>query len=361
LAKKRNITNIRIYPEEINGTGMADHEITGIDAQIQDGLDLEDLKTGKTSRRDFLKVFGFSLASTALLAACKRPVHKALPYIDQPPEITPGKSLYYATSFYDGHEYSGIIVKTRDGRPIKIEGNSLSPFNGEGTTARVQASVLSLYDDSRLKSPSVDQKPVSWDVADNQIINELAKINSSGGKVVLLTSSIISPSTVKLINEFGAGFGNFEWVRYDSVSYSAIIEANSICFHEEIIPDLKFQNADIVVSINADFLGTWLSPVHFIPGYVTRRKLDNGEKNMLRHIQFESGMSLTGSNADKRLKKKSFSRICTIGLLRRPGTGCYRMSLRSGRILRSLQMNWLRQKADPLLFPAPTMLISRLL
>jgi Fe-S-cluster-containing dehydrogenase component len=304
LAKKRNITNIRIYPEEINGTGMADHKITGIDAQIHDGLDLEDLKTGKTSRRDFLKVFGFSLASTALLAACKRPVHKALPYIDQPPEITPGKSLYYATSFYDGHEYSGIIVKTRDGRPIKIEGNSLSPFNGEGTTARVQASVLSLYDDSRLKSPSVDQKPVSWDVADNQIINELAKINSSGGKVVLLTSSIISPSTVKLINEFGAGFGNFEWVRYDSVSYSAIIEANSICFHEEIIPDLKFQNADIVVSINADFLGTWLSPVHFIPGYVTRRKLDNGEKNMLRHIQFESGMSLTGSNADKRLKIK---------------------------------------------------------
>src|SRR5450756_1852181 len=117
-----------------------------------------------TSRRDFLKVFGFSFASAALLASCKRPVQKALPYIIQPPEIIPGKSLYYATSFYDGHEYSGILVKTRDGRPIKIEGNNLSTFNREGTTARVQASILSLYDDARLKNPTADHLPVSWDI-----------------------------------------------------------------------------------------------------------------------------------------------------------------------------------------------------
>src|SRR5665647_2363877 len=111
-----------------------------------------------SSRRDFLKVFGFSLSSAALIASCKRPVQKAIPYLIHPPEITPGKSLFYATSFYDGHEYSGILVKTRDGRPIKIEGNNLSPFNREGTSARVQASVLSLYDDARLKSPSVNQQ-----------------------------------------------------------------------------------------------------------------------------------------------------------------------------------------------------------
>ena len=92
-----------------------------------------------TSRRDFIKVLGFSFASAAVLNSCKRPVQKALPYIIQPPEITPGASLYYATGFYDGHEYSGILVKTRDGRPIKIEGNILSAYNGEGTTARVQA------------------------------------------------------------------------------------------------------------------------------------------------------------------------------------------------------------------------------
>ena len=257
-----------------------------------------------TSRRDFLKVLGFSFGSAAILASCKRPVQKALPYVIQPPEITPGKSLYYATGFYDGHEYSGIIVKTRDGRPIKIEGNSLSSFNGEGTTARVQASVLSLYDDARLKFPTIAKKHENWDTVDKQIIDELGKINSIDGEIALLTSSLISPSTVKLINEFGKRYKNFRWVQYDAVSYSAILEANSACFGKEVIPDYRFRNAALVVSVNADFLGTWLSPVHFIPGYASRRKPDNGEKSMLRHIQFESGMTLTGANADVRKKIK---------------------------------------------------------
>ena len=257
-----------------------------------------------TSRRDFLKVLGFSFASAAVMESCKRPVQKALPYIIQPPEITPGKALYYASSYYDGHEYSGILVKTRDGRPIKIEGNILSAFNSEGTTARVQASVLSLYDDARLKCPAVLNKPESWEAIDEQIIRELGRINLEGGEIVLLTSSIISPSTRKLINEFGTSFKNFKWVQYDSISYSAILEANSICFGKSVIPDYHFQNMSLVVSINADFLGTWLSPVHFIPGYISRRKLNNGEKDMLRHIHFESGMTLTGANADSRKKIK---------------------------------------------------------
>lgn len=264
----------------------------------------DDFLRKNSSRRDFLKVFGFSFASAAIVAGCKRPVQKAIPYVIQPPEITPGKSLYYATSFYDGHEYSGIIVKTRDGRPIKVEGNILSSFNKEGTTARVQASVLSLYDDARLKFPTADHLPVSWDTIDEQIIKDLVKINSEEGEIVLLTSTVISPSTIKIINEFGTRFKNFRWVQYDAVSHSAILEANLICFGKAVIPDYHFQNAGYVVSVNADFLGTWVSPVHFIPKYVSRRNPDNAEKDMLRHIHFESGMSLTGSNADKRIKIK---------------------------------------------------------
>lgn len=257
-----------------------------------------------SSRRDFLKVFGFSFASAAIIAGCKRPVQKAIPYVIQPPEVTPGKSLYYASGFYDGHEYSGVLVKTRDGRPIKIEGNSLSAFNREGTTARVQASVLSLYDDARLKSPQIEQKAVTWEIIDGKIVNGLAAINSEGGEIVLLTSTVISPSTIKLIKEFGAGFKNFRWVQYDAVSYSAILEANSVCFGKAVIPDYNFQNASLVLAVNADFLGTWVAPVHFIPNYVSGRKLDKIEKTMLRHIHYESGMSLTGSNADVRKKIK---------------------------------------------------------
>ena len=292
-------------PKEIDSLVPGDNENSNVNNnnQLLELLEDDFIRKG-TSRRDFLKLLGFSFVSASVLASCKRPVQKALPYIIQPPEIVPGKSLYYATSFYDGHEYSGILVKTRDGRPIKIEGNSLSTFNGEGTTARVQASVLSLYDDARLKNPTADNKQESWDIIDEQIIRDLGRINSEGGEIVLLTSSIISPSTIKLINEFGTRFKNFKWVQYDAVSYSAILEANSICFGKKVIPDYHFRNTSLVVSINADFLGTWISPVHFIPGYISRRKLDNGEKDMLRHIHFESGMSLTGANADIRKKIK---------------------------------------------------------
>ncbi len=292
-------------PKEIKSRASGHEENS--DENLNDlGLELFEGNFNRkaTSRRDFLKILGFSFASAAVVASCKRPVHYALPYVIQPPEITPGKALYYASGFYDGHEYSSILVKTRDGRPIKIEGNALSSFNGEGTTARVQASVFSLYDDARLKCPAVLNKKVSWDRIDEQIIGDLGKINSEGGDIVLLSSTLISPSTIRLINEFGKGFRNFRWIQYDAVSYSALLEANSFCFGKTIIPDYHFGNASLVVSVNADFLGTWLAPVHFIPGYVSRRKLDSGEKGMVRHIHFESGMTLTGANADIRKKIK---------------------------------------------------------
>ena len=297
LKEFKSITSDR----DENGTGNDNNQVL----ELFEG----DFIKSSTSRRDFLKVLGFSFASAAIMESCKRPVQKALPYIIQPPEITPGKALYYASSYYDGHEYSGILVKTRDGRPIKIEANALSSYNKEGTTARIQASVLSLYDDARLKYPASLNKQESWEAIDEQIIRGLGRINAEGGEIVLLTSSIISPSTCKLINEFGTGFKNFKWVQYDAVSYSAFLEANSICFGRTVIPDYHFRSASLVVSVNADFLGSWLAPVHFIPGYVSRRKLDNGEKSMLRHIHFESGMSLTGANADVRKKIKPSEEI----------------------------------------------------
>ena len=160
--------------EEFQGSVHADDERVEEESknQVLELLENDFLKTN-SSRRDFLKVFGYSLSSAVILASCRRPVHNALPYVVQPPEITPGKALYYATSFFDGHEYSGILVKTRDGRPIKIEGNMLSEFNREGTTARVQASVLSLYDDARLREPMAASSPATWDAVDKEIIEEI--------------------------------------------------------------------------------------------------------------------------------------------------------------------------------------------
>src|SRR5208282_1975316 len=104
------------------------------------------------SRRDFLKIMSYSVGSAALLAACNKPVQYAIPYLVQPSDIVPGKASYYASTCYDGSEYCPVVVKVRDGRPIKLEGNNLYKYTRGGTSARVQASILSLYDNARIKS-----------------------------------------------------------------------------------------------------------------------------------------------------------------------------------------------------------------
>ncbi len=198
----------------------------------------DDVMNLNGSRRNFLKLFGFSFASAAVLAACKRPVRMAIPYAIQPPELIPRKPLFFASTYFDGHDYCSILVKTVDGRPIKIEGNALSDFNGEATNARIQASVLSLYDDARLKYPQISNSEASWDAIDNDIIRQLGEINSAGGRVVLLTSTVISPSTIRLIKSFGAGMKNFSWIQYDPISYSAVREANLLNFRKTCFPGL---------------------------------------------------------------------------------------------------------------------------
>ncbi len=263
-----------------------------------------DEEMNASSRRDFLKTFGFSIAAASLVASCKRPVDKAIPYLVKPDEITPGVSNYYASSYFEGNEYGSIIVKVRDGRPIKIEGNSLSSVSQGGTSARIQASVLNLYDDARFKGPSKKGQEISWDDAEKEIKILLDSMQMNSGKVVLLSSTIISPSTREIIRKFAEKQTNTEWIQYDPVSASGILQANQKSFGTAFIPDYRFIKAKIVVSFGADFLGTWLSTVEYTKGYTTARQLQDGRKEMLRHYQFESGMTLSGSNADVRFPVK---------------------------------------------------------
>lgn len=257
-----------------------------------------------SSRRDFLKTFGFSIAAASIVASCKRPVDKAIPYLVKPDEITPGIADYYSSSYFEGNEYGSIIVKVRDGRPIKIEGNPLSSISKGGTSAKIQASVLNLYDDARFKGPLKEGKEISWEGADKEIKVLLDSAKANREKVVVLTSTIISPSTRDVIAKFAASQGNVEWIQYDPISASGILEANRKSFGEAFIPDYQFGKAKVVVSFGADFLGAWLSPVEYTKAYSTARSLQNGKREMLRHYQLEAGMSLTGSNADVRFPIK---------------------------------------------------------
>jgi len=257
-----------------------------------------------TSRRDFLKWMGFSISAAAFAASCEIPVNKSIPYVNKPEEITPGVSNYYASTFADGQDYCSILVKTRDGRPIKIEGNELSPVTHGGTSARVQASLLGLYDNTRLHGPMINNAEASWNELDAQIIDALNNSVQNGKKSILLSSSILSPSTRHLIKAFQDKYANVEWISYNSRSFSGMLTANEQNFGKRCIPAYDFSKANVIVSFGADFLGTWLSPVEFTAQYIKNRKLNQNSGNMSRHWQFESTLSLSGSNADMRVPMK---------------------------------------------------------
>ncbi len=270
-------------------------------------LPMEDMDNGlldsKSPRRDFLKYLGFSTAAATLAASCKTPVRKSVPFLKKPDDLILGVANYYASTYVSEGDVQPVIVKQRDGRPIKIEGNENSKITGGGTSAMSQASVLDLYDTTRLRHPKEkageDFKEVpKFDVLDKIIGDKLAAL---GGKpVVLLTSTLNSPSTAQVITEFLAKYPGSRHVQYDAVSYSGMLLANEACYGKKAIPSYHFDNAKIIVSLGADFLGTWLSPVEFTYQYQKNRKIKGEKPEMSRHIQFESYLSLTGSNADDR-------------------------------------------------------------
>lgn len=265
---------------------------------MEEFLNGDEASSKGTSRRDFLKVMGFSTAAVAL-AACETPVNKAIPYVVKPEEVTPGVANFYASTFYDGHDYASILVKTREGRPIKIEGNDLSKVSHGATSARVQSSVLSLYDGSRLNGPLAKGNPTTWKNVDDAISKSL-----STGTNVILSSTIISPSTKAVIAEFVAKHPNTKHVTYDAISYSALIKANKNVFGKSVVSSYDFSKAKTIVGVACDFLGTWLNPIEFANQYSKTRKVNRENLEMSKHYSFESNLSLTGANADERFMVK---------------------------------------------------------
>ena len=264
----------------------------------------EEITQKPASRRNFLKFCGFGFATAAIASSCENPIKKAIPFLNKPEEVTPGLANHYASFYYDGSEYCSIVAKVRDGRPIKIEGNELSSFSKGGTTARIQASVLNLYDDgSRYKTPLIDGKEANWFDMDKQVTDGLAQITATKGNLVILSSSIISPSTRQLIEEFCAKSGA-RVVTYDPVSISAMLQANRESFGVQVLPEYRFDKAEVILSIGADFLGTWLTPVEYARQFAETRRPTEENPAMSELFVVETGLSITGSNADMRIPLK---------------------------------------------------------
>jgi len=214
-----------------------------------EGFDDKGLIDAKAPRRDFLKYLGFSTAAATLAASCKIPVNHVIPYANKPENLIPGVAKYYATTYVQDGDVVPVVAKVRDGRPIKLDENKLegSLYAAGGTSARAQASVLDLYDMYRLKFPQhrvtkgaevkFEEVP-SFEQMDKMVGDAM---KAAGGTTVLLTSTIVSPSTKEIISKFS----NLKHVQYDAVSFSAMIQSNKESFGVNGLPSYSFNKANI--------------------------------------------------------------------------------------------------------------------
>jgi molybdopterin-containing oxidoreductase family iron-sulfur binding subunit len=313
----KGIEELNETPEFLQSRDQEFPQSMSVDEFLAD----ENLKETSTARRDFLKFLGFSVAA-ATVAACEAPVTKAIPYVIKPENVTPGMPTWYASTYYDGVSYASILVKTREGRPIFIKGNRDYGFTKGSVNPQIVGSVLPLYDSARLQNPTVSGVEKSdWkESIDKPIKNQLAQIIAKKGKVVLLSNTIISPVTQTAIDALKtrvnggvAEATNFEHIQYDAVSYAGIRKANELSFGLPIIPDYDFSKAKTIVSIGADFLGSWLISNEYQVQYSARRNPDNDW--MSKHFQFESNLSVTGSNADYRAMIKPSQQASVLAYL----------------------------------------------
>lgn len=267
------------------------------------------------SRREFFKLMGASLALMGTAACTRRPAEKIVPYLKKPEDVTLGVANWYASTCGECDSGCGILVKSREGRPIKFEGNPEHPINKGGLCARGQASVLNVYDPDRKRTAlEVGRKggesQISWGDLDKTAIEKLQAAKSKGGKVRILTGEISSPSTTKIINEFLSAFPGSKHVTYEPLGADEVAAAAELTYGARVVPHYHFDRAEMIVSFGADFLGTWESPVEFNKDFSKTRKVGKnaakaGGKSMSRFVAFESLMTLTGTNADARYRVKS--------------------------------------------------------
>ncbi len=264
-----------------------------------------------SSRRTFLKLAGFGVAS-ATLAGCSRGVTRlVVPRLDASDSVTPGLAYWTATTCGGCEARCGVLARCRDGRPVKLEGNPEHAISRGGLCAVGQASLLDLYDGTRRDGALVRGKKASWNDADAVVRAALAN-----SRVRILTRTITSPSTRAGIERFTKQFGASH-VEWDPRSASAILAAHDACFGARVLPRMHFDRAHVIASFDADFLGTWLSPVDFARDYAAGRRPDGDDATMSRHVHVESHLSLTGSAADERLAVAPSELRPTLALLRK--------------------------------------------
>lgn len=283
------------YWQDVEKKVLSEEEIKG---EFSEG-EFDSFKDVKKGRRDFLKIMGIGITAMPLVSCVRIPVKKALPYLNKSDAVTPGVANWYAT-YHPGNGGAALLLKNREGRPIKVEGNALCSYSRGGTLPYYQSSILSLYDAHRFKNPSVHGKETSWQNIDREVLKALNEVSALDKKMVLVTSPSQSPTFSQILKSLQAKYKNLEVVVYHPFSRSSFIEANQAMFGVAADHSYNFKNADYVLSFGADFLGTMPRSHEYTADYAAKRDLAKSN-TMLKHIQVESLMSLTGANADIRI------------------------------------------------------------
>jgi Fe-S-cluster-containing dehydrogenase component len=261
----------------------------------------EDERPDEPTRRSFLKLLGASMALAGVTGCVKDPVEKILPYTVRPPEVTPGRSRYYATSMPLGGYATGLLVESREGRPIKIEGNPEHPASLGATGVFEQASILGLYDPHRARSILHRGAEASWDALAAELRAPRADRGEGLRFVVEPTSS---PLLAALLDRIRAERPGARFVVHSSTGDHAIERGAALAFGRPLLPQYDFRAASVVVSLDADFLDTMPMSVRHSRHFAERRRPSFPALEMNRLYVVESMPTPTGTVADHRIRRR---------------------------------------------------------
>jgi molybdopterin-containing oxidoreductase family iron-sulfur binding subunit len=266
------------------------------------------------SRRGFLKVMGASMALAGMTGCVKLPKEEIVPYVRQPEEVIPGRPMFYATAMTLGGYASPLLVESHLGRPTKIEGNDRHPASLGGTDIFAQAHILGLYDPDRSQSVTELGDQRSWQSFVAAIRGPLmAQKNLQGAGIRVLTPTISSPTLADQLRNFLKIYPQAKWHVYEPVNRDNVLEGAKLAFGQPVETRYDFSKADVIVSLDADFLyAGFPGNVRYIRDFAARR---NPDGNMNRLYVIESGMSSTGAKADHRVGVKALGIPRYAGLL----------------------------------------------
>lgn len=256
-------------------------------------------------RRRFLQLMGAALGMAGLTACTKQPPEYIVPYINQPPELTPGLPLYFTSAMELGGEAYGLVVTSREGRPIKIDGNPRHPGSLGATDVFGQAELLRLYDPDRAQTVLQFGKVSTWDDFYLTLVTELrGKRAAKGAGVRLLTPGVSSPTQARLIGEFLKAYPAAAWHRWEPVSHDNARVGARLALGADLQPIYDFTKAETILSLDSDFLAWEPGHLNYALKFIDGRRVREGRTAMNRLYVAEPSPTITGAKADHHLAIK---------------------------------------------------------